>query len=113
MKLVLLAVSLFTTPAFAFDLLDAEQLPTLSQITLSKSETGMTAAQPQGFVNFSYGSCAKMSFDAVTEEINNITYIKVELQSQFDCMGSTIIREYSVQFLINFAYNLCTFLHIT
>lgn len=99
MKTVFLIASLlFVAQANAFVLLEIEQLPVLQGVSISMTEPGMAAVQPQGLVNFNYASCAARSFDADVTVEAGITVVRIIDKMEVDCFGPTTVRAYTVQF---------------
>ena len=81
--------------------LDTPYISQLPQLENRKIEVipgpRFAAVQPTVHVAFTYASCARMAFEAKTQNEENALFVAVELKSEIDCHGLPTKRDYKLQ----------------
>ncbi len=102
MKCILIVASLLLGAGYAQANLNADDLANLPVVQnvqiIIDIPPPMLTVQPTGSVAFDFASCAPKNFSSLLTFENNVYFIKLVTDNNFDCRGPETIRSYEVQF---------------
>ena len=107
--LSLLVVANFSTANATEVVIDTDKLATLPQLdnieVVVQHPSPWTPVQPVAYLNYTYTSCARMAFNETIEELGSVILVKIELETQYDCMAVGTPKTYSVQISSDFNFH--------